>query len=549
MGEWKRPLHYGDVTAEVRAVREAAGLIDVSTLGKLEVQGPDAGAFLDWLHPNRFSDLREGRVRYRAMLDDAGIILDDGTVARLGPERFFVSTTTGTIDAVEQWFRWWLAGSRPRRVAVDQRHRPARRGQPRRARGARDPGARHRRGRVARGDALPRRRGGDRRGHPGDPAADRVRGRARLRDPRARGLRRGALGRADGRPARTWGSRPFGVEAQRVLRLEKQHAIVGQDTDALSSPLEAGMGWLVKAEKPDFIGRDAAAAVAATRPARQVLTGFEIVAGGMPDGGRRDRPRRRADRPRDEPQVEPDARAARSASRGCPPRRRSRDAADGPSRRRTRRADELRRRAHEAVLRSRRRAAPVMTMRLPAPVRSSPIEAVHARLGARWRSETERWPVSYGDEAGEARVVQEGIALAEPGPYEKLIVRGPSTLVDLRWLGLAAKVGSLEPARTLDGINAWVTSDDEAYLVRLAGAGAAPGRAATVATESLGEIATKLRSAGPAVVDVSSAYTILRLVGRRLPALMQELCSVDTSVGAVADCRDRARRRSSGCGW
>jgi glycine cleavage system aminomethyltransferase T len=178
-----------------------------------------------------------------------------------------------------------------------------------------------------------------------------------------------------------------------------------------------------------------------------------------------------------------------------------------------------------------------MTMRLPAPVRRSPLEAVHARLGARWRFDTEHWPASYGDESGEARVVEDGIALAEPGPYEKLIVRGPSTLVDLRWLGLAGKPGFLEPARTLDGVNAWVTAEDEAYLVRLAGVGAAPGRAATVATESLDEIAAKLRSAGPSVVDVSSAYTILRLIGRRLPALMQELCSVDTSARAVPDLR------------
>ena len=96
-----------------RAVREAAGLIDVSTLGKLDVQGADAGAFLDWLHPNRFSDLKVGRVRYRAMLDDAGIILDDGTVARLGDERFFVSTTTGNLDAVDQWLRL-VAGRRRR---------------------------------------------------------------------------------------------------------------------------------------------------------------------------------------------------------------------------------------------------------------------------------------------------------------------------------------------------------------------------------------------------------------------------------------------------
>ena len=84
-----------------------------------------------------------------------------------------------------------------------------------------------------------------------------------------------------GRPL---GLKPFGVEAQRVLRLEKQHAIVGQDTDALSSPLEAGMGWIVKPEKPDFIGRDSSAAVTARGP-RQILTGFEIVEGGMPTEG------------------------------------------------------------------------------------------------------------------------------------------------------------------------------------------------------------------------------------------------------------------------
>ena len=176
-----------------------------------------------------------------------------------------------------------------------------------------------------------------------------------------------------------------------------------------------------------------------------------------------------------------------------------------------------------------------MTMRLPAPVRRSPLEAVHVRLGARWRSDTEHWPTSYGDEAGEARAVEDGIALAEPGPYEKLIVRGPSTLVDLRTLGLAGKPGFLEPARTLDGINAWVTAEDEACLVRLAGVGAGPGGAAMVATDSLDEIAVRLRSAGSSVVDVSSAYTILRLVGRRLPALMQELCSADTSARAVPD--------------
>ena len=74
---WDVPSDYGSVDEECRAVHEAVGLIDVSTLGKLELSGRDGGAFLDWLHPNRFSDMEPGRVRYRVMCDDAGIILDD----------------------------------------------------------------------------------------------------------------------------------------------------------------------------------------------------------------------------------------------------------------------------------------------------------------------------------------------------------------------------------------------------------------------------------------------------------------------------------------
>ena len=93
---------------------------------------------------------------------------------------------------------------------------------------------------------------------------------------------------------RDLGLRPFGVEAQRVLRLEKQHAIVGQDTDALSNPVEAGMGWLVKADKPDFIGRDAVLAVeergAAPGPDRASRSsGTDLPAEGAADRARRQR--------------------------------------------------------------------------------------------------------------------------------------------------------------------------------------------------------------------------------------------------------------------
>jgi len=282
MGDWKRPLHYGDVVREVRAVREAAGLIDVSTLGALDIQGADAGEFLDWLHPNRFSDLKVGRVRYRAMLDDAGIILDDGAVARLGDQRFFLSTTTGNLDAVDQWLRWWLAGSSRDVTVTDVTGHYA-------SVNLAGPRAREIMARVTDLDVS-------REAMPYLAAAEGL-----VAGVQAVILRIGFVGElgyeihipadyathlwdAMTQAGRDLGLRPFGVEAQRVLRLEKQHAIVGQDTDALSNPIEAGMGWVVKGDKPDFIGRAASLAVTAREP-RQVLTGIEIVGTDLPAEG------------------------------------------------------------------------------------------------------------------------------------------------------------------------------------------------------------------------------------------------------------------------
>jgi sarcosine oxidase subunit alpha len=85
-GTWRRPHSYGDVEAEVQAVHGAVGLIDVSTLGKLLVIGPDAGEFLERLYPNRFGDMKAGRIRYAVLNTDAGRIMDDGTIARLSDD-------------------------------------------------------------------------------------------------------------------------------------------------------------------------------------------------------------------------------------------------------------------------------------------------------------------------------------------------------------------------------------------------------------------------------------------------------------------------------
>src|SRR2546427_8397846 len=111
LGDWKRPRMYTSVEEEYRAVRERAGLIDVSTLGKLDVKGPDIGKLLDKVYTNRFSDLRSGRVRYSVLCDEAGTMLDDGTISRLAQDHWFITTTTGNLDFVQQWLEWWLVGT------------------------------------------------------------------------------------------------------------------------------------------------------------------------------------------------------------------------------------------------------------------------------------------------------------------------------------------------------------------------------------------------------------------------------------------------------
>ena len=113
-------------------MHERVGVIDVSTLGKLLVAGPDAAAFLERLYPNRFADLAVGRVRYGVLSTDAGRIMDDGTIARLADEHFYVTTTStgadGVLELVRVVERGLAAGRRDR-----ERHRRARRGQRRRA--------------------------------------------------------------------------------------------------------------------------------------------------------------------------------------------------------------------------------------------------------------------------------------------------------------------------------------------------------------------------------------------------------------------------------
>jgi sarcosine oxidase subunit alpha len=278
MGAWKRPAWYTSVDAECRMVHDGVGLIDVSTLGKLEVTGDDAADFLDWIHSNRTGNLPDGRVRYRLMLDDAGIVIDDGTVARLA-DTFFVTTGTGTLGQVQEWLEWWSAdGSRCIHV-TDVTAGFA-------AINVAGPRSRELLSRLTREDLS------------NDAAPYLSARRLTIADVPAIALRIGFLGELAYElhfPAdyaeHLWtslldtgkdlGCAPFGVETQRVLRLEKSHLIPGQDTDASSNPLEAGLEWAVKLDKPDFVGR-AALLAARARPPRQKLVSFQMIGSVIP---------------------------------------------------------------------------------------------------------------------------------------------------------------------------------------------------------------------------------------------------------------------------
>src|SRR5205085_2944597 len=281
-GAWRRPHPYGDARAEARTVHEAVGVIDVSTLGKLLVAGPDAVEFLERLYPNRYGDLKPGRVRYGVLSTDAGRIMDDGTIARLGEEQFYVTTTSTGAEAVVGWFEWWNAIWRLDVEIVNLTGAVA-------AVNVAGPRARELLSRVTSADVS------------GEAIAYLDAREAPVADVPCLILRIGFVGElgyelhfASPHAEHLWdtllergadlGAKPFGLEAQRILRLEKQHIIVGQDTDSESNVLDAQMPWIVKFEKDDFVGKWALEH-AKERGARELLVGFEMTNGAVPPEG------------------------------------------------------------------------------------------------------------------------------------------------------------------------------------------------------------------------------------------------------------------------
>jgi sarcosine oxidase subunit alpha len=283
VGMWQRPEYYAQsgksakdcISQEVEAVRKNVGIIDVGTLGKLEIRGTDAAEFLERVYTGRYSNLKVGMSRYALMLDESGVIIDDGVIARMGADRFYFTTTTSGATHIYRELSRLNTVWRMDCGIVNLTG----------ARSAINLAGRYSREVLSKltdldlsSTAFP---------YLAVRQCDIVGIPALL-------MRVGFVGEwgyeihvaAEFAPVlwdaliaagQEWSIRPFGVEAQRLLRLEKGHLIVGQDTDGLTTPFEANLGWAVKMDKPFFIGQRSLEIVGKRSP-KQQLTGFMLDA-------------------------------------------------------------------------------------------------------------------------------------------------------------------------------------------------------------------------------------------------------------------------------
>jgi len=272
-GAWKRPETYGDVLAEYWAVRRDVGIMDVSTLGKFLVAGPGAAEFLERLYPCHVRDLGEGRIRYGLLLNEAGYVVDDGTICALGGGRYFVTFTSGGAEHAEAWLRDWAETWGHDVRLLNETHTRA-------AINVAGPKARELIARLSddhlTNDAFPylRHRGITVAGVPCLALRLGFTGELGYELHHARS-ESGRLWDALVETGRDLGLVPHGLEALRLLRLEKGHILVGQDTDFDSTPAKLGLPWAARMDKPDFVGKRALERVAAIPPAQR-LEGFRF---------------------------------------------------------------------------------------------------------------------------------------------------------------------------------------------------------------------------------------------------------------------------------
>ena len=283
VGLWRRPQYYPQagedmhaaVVRECLAVRNGVGLLDATTLGKIEIRGRDALKLLNMVYTNAWDNLAVGACRYGLMLREDGMVFDDGVTARLGEHHYLMTTTSGGVDGVVNWMEEWLqcewlawrayvtpvtthwatlcvTGPQARallqKLPGDIDVAPA--GFPHMA---------IRTGTVA---GVPARIA--RVSFTGELSYE-------INVPARYGLALWELLMHEGA---AFGITPLGTEALHVLRAEKGFIVVGHDTDGTVTPHDLGMSWIVGKAKPDFMGKRGLMRSDSARDGRKQLVGL-----------------------------------------------------------------------------------------------------------------------------------------------------------------------------------------------------------------------------------------------------------------------------------
>ena len=283
VAQWRRARYFpkagedmhAAVARECLAVRNGVGIFDASTLGKIEVAGPDAAEFLNRMYTNPWKALEPGRCRYGLLLGEDGFIRDDGVSARMAPDRFHLTTTTGgaarVLNMMEDYLQteWpdldvWLT-STTEQWAVIALQGPK----------ARDVIAPLVQGIDLSPEAFPHMavREGTICGVPTRLFRVSFTGELGFEINVPAGFGRHVWEQiwAAGQPH---GITPYGTETMHVLRAEKGFIIVGQDTDGTVTPNDAGLDWAVGKKKPDFVGKRSLARPDIVAEGRKQLVGL-----------------------------------------------------------------------------------------------------------------------------------------------------------------------------------------------------------------------------------------------------------------------------------
>ncbi|MBP1848962.1 sarcosine oxidase subunit alpha [Rhizobium halophytocola] len=263
VGNWKRAWYFpksGEdmhqaVNRECRTVRETAGIFDASTLGKIEVVGPDAAKFLNLMYTNAWDTLKPGRCRYGIMARDDGFVYDDGVVGRIAEDRFHVTTTTGgaprVLNHMEDYLQTefpdlkvWLTSTTEQWAVIAVQGPKAREIIEPFVGGIDISNEAFPHMSVAEGTfcGVPTRL--FRVSFTGEVGFE-------INVPADFGA---SVYEAVWKRAEALGACLYGTETMHVLRAEKGYLIVGQDTDGTLTPDDAGYGWAVSKKKTDFVG-------------------------------------------------------------------------------------------------------------------------------------------------------------------------------------------------------------------------------------------------------------------------------------------------------